>query len=313
MSQTLDVTIVLVNFNQSRFFEQAWKSIESQSIKPAQVFVVDDGSQELDMATVKEIIHSHPLSDVMEFFDGQNLGISQRLNKVLPSITTEWFIVLAADDMLLPNSLAQYSSAVTDDVDVLWGDLELMDESGEDLHLARPRDTWQGPIARRYVAGGHPFEDLLKFNNFVPGGMSLIRTDVIRRANGWDADITTEDFDLWLRIGLSSKFTYVAQSVGRYRIVQGSKSRRDSHKLFDQAKFLGKQVGKSPEIDRDVAYLAAMRWAFTIFRTRKLPAASLKQMAEIMALSPWKLRSQLPRAVWVPVSRAIAARVKRLT
>lgn len=313
MQHTLDVTIVLVNFNQSRFFAQAWQSVRELTVSPHKVFVADDGSQKFDADRVKDILNTNKIPGVIEFFDSENLGISKRLNKILPLIESKWILVLAADDTLVPNSLEIYSQHVSDDVDVLWGDLELMDESGKKINLARPRDTWQGPIAKQYLNVGHPYSDLLRYNNFVSGGMSLIRTDAIRSAHGWDENITTEDFDLWLRIGQTAGFKYVNETVGRYRIVQGSKSRRDSHKLIDQAKFLSKQVGASAQVDRDLAYLAAMRWAFTLFRTRKWPATTLREMAAIMNLSPWNLRRQLPRAVFVPVSRAIFARVNRLT
>ncbi len=310
MKPLLDVTVVLVNYNQSRFFADAWSSLNRLTIRPAKIFVVDDGSTNDDVQKIQATIDAQPLLNVFQYVDGINFGISKRLNLVLPDISTKWLLVLAADDMLAPSALEIFSSAHEDNVEVFWGNLDLIDELGHELKLSRPRDTWQGRVARRYIEPNHPFDDLLRFNNFISGGMTLISTAVLRDAGGWDPQLTTEDFDLWLRIGSTAKFKYVDESVGKYRIVQGSKSRRDSHKLIDQAKLLGKQSGVSSLIDRNLAYLAAMRWAFTIFRTKKLPVTSLAKMAEIMSLSPWLLRSQLPRAIWVPVFESLRAKLK---
>jgi GT2 family glycosyltransferase len=308
--QELDLTIVLLNYNQSRFFDDAWKSVKNQTIVPKHIFVVDDGSRVADSQAVVQIIQEDLYREVRQFIDKDNLGISKRLNTVLPEIDTTWFTVLAADDLLTTDALLHFSQNLSEEVDVVWGNLELMDEQGRELNYARPRDTWQGPVAHSYLEPGFPFNDLLRYNNFIPGGMTLIRTSAVRQAGGWDEDITTEDFDLWLRIGRSSRFKYIDKSVGRYRVVSGSKSRMDSHKILDHARLLGKQTGVSAEVDKRLAYLAAMRWAFTVFRTRNFPTVSLPEMAEIMNLSAWTLRSQLPKAIVFPILGSLFARIR---
>ncbi len=310
--QQLDVTVVLLNFNQSRFFADAWKSVKRQKTVPKHIFVVDDGSRAADSQAVVQVIQQDAYREVRQFIENDNLGISKRLNALLPEIETTWFVVLAADDLFTTDALLHFSQNLNEDVDVVWGNLELMDEGGRELNYARPRDTWQGPVARSYSEPGFPFNDLLRYNNFIPGGMTLIRTSAVRQAGGWDDDITTEDFDLWLRISRSSRFRYIDKSVGRYRLVSGSKSRMDSQKVLDHARLLGKQTGVSPNIDERLAYLAAMRWAFTVFRTRNLPSTSLAEMAEQMKLSPWLLRAQLPRAIFIPTVGSIIARIRRL-
>ena len=313
MSSYAPVTILLINYNQEQFIDDAWKSILSQTVKPAKVLIVDDGSNGEDAAHIEKLItHNHILSTDF-FHDGLNKGISARLNQLLPIIETEWFLILSADDELVPESLERLLSNSTPDIDVLWGDLDVMDSSGHSLDYLRPKDTWQGKAASRYLDSGFPFCDFLKFNNFVPGGMTMIRSASVRDAGGWDSNVTTEDFDLWLRISETSKFKYIGTQVGRYRVVPGSKSRRDNHKLRDQAIFLAKHSGRSKDIDRGVAYLAAMRWAFTAVRLRSIPDYSLAEMARVIGVSPSLAWRQMPRAVANPLYWSLVARVKRLT
>jgi GT2 family glycosyltransferase len=313
MKLSASVSVILVNFNQARFISDAWTSLRNQTIAPEKIFLVDDGSADEDFKAVASLVVDNAELNVQLISDRDNLGISARLNQVLPLVDTEWLLVLAADDALKPNSIELLFAASGSEADVVWGNLDVIDESGSPLGYSRPRNTWQGNVSKRYLDAGFPFNDLLKFNNFVPGGMTLIRAATVRQAGGWDANITTEDFDLWLRISRTSRFKYVDVSVGNYRVVSGSKSRRDSHKLRDQATFLSKHAGQSKEIDKGLAYLAAMRWAFTVLRTRRIPDFSLKDMCQIIGVSPKLAWSQMPRAAANPLYWSLIARVKRVT
>ena len=312
-ASNFEVTVIVVNFNQARFIKDAFTSIRNQTRPAEKVIVIDDGSDPTDVEYLRYLINETGIEIQSFIQDGKNLGISARLNQALNEVRTEWFLVLAADDALLPNSIENLFEPATDSVDVVWGDLDVMDEQGDSLGFSRPRDTWQGAVSTKYKTPNKPFKDLLKFNNFIPGGMTLIRTKTVVNAGGWDSIITTEDFDLWLRISKTSQFLYIAKSVGKYRVVEGSKSRRDSHKLRDQALFLSKHAGQSKKTDRGIAYLAAMRWAFTVLRMRLIPDYSLNEMARVIGVSPVTAWLQMPRAVANPLYWSILARVKRLT
>ncbi|MCX6403750.1 MAG: glycosyltransferase [Actinobacteria bacterium] len=313
MNNSASVTVIVVNFNQARFIKDAFLSIRNQTLSPEKVIVVDDGSAPTDVEDLRRLISETGIEAQCFIQDAKNLGISARLNQALKEVSTEWLLVLAADDVLLPNSIENLFDSVTDSVDVVWGDLDVMDEQGDSLGFSRPRDTWQGTVSTRYKTPNKPFKDLLKFNNFIPGGMTLIRTKTVVDAGGWDSSITTEDFDLWLRISKTSQFKYITKSVGKYRVVEGSKSRRDSHKLRDQALFLSKHAGASKETDKGIAYLAAMRWAFTVLRMRRIPDYSLSEMATGIGVSPLSAWLQMPRAISTPIYWSAIARVKRLT
>jgi glycosyltransferase involved in cell wall biosynthesis len=306
-------SIILVNKDQGKYFSSAWWSVLNQTKKFDQVIIVDDGSKESDVQLIQSCIANQSTYDIELISDQQNLGLSARLNQALELVRSDWFMILAADDQLIPTANEILSKSIDESVNVVWGNLDLIQEDGSELNLSRPRDTWQGPVALRYIEPRYPFKDLLRYNNFIPGGMTLIRTAVVRSASAWDPELTTEDLDLWLRIGKTSRFKYVNESVGKYRIVAGSKSRRDSHKLLDNSKLLSKQTGVDASTDRNIAYLAAMRWAFTVFRTKRIPAMSLTEMAKIIGIPTWYLWTQLPRAIVIPIVGAIFARVKRLT
>jgi glycosyltransferase involved in cell wall biosynthesis len=289
VTDTSQVTVIVVHFNQARFAQEAIASAVEQGVK---VLVVDDGSQPTQLAQLRDVVAGFP--DIRLEADGHNLGLSGRLNSALQHVDTPWLSVLAADDAFEPGGVAALLNAASPDDAVVWGNLALMDEAGVPLGTSRPRNSWQRPIARRYLDGGRPFQDLLRFNNFVTGGMSLIRTDVVRQAGGWDPQVTTEDFDLWLRLSRSHTFRYVDSIVGRYRAVAGSKSRRISHKLHDNIALLSKHVGVDRVTDAGVARTAMLRWIYTAARLRRLPELSVTETTRALGLKRGALWRQLP-------------------
>lgn len=311
MVNTAPVTVVLLNYNQGKYFEQAWTSLLEQQRKPRQVIVIDDGSTGDDVAIISKFVHSEDFQQVLFIHDTVNRGHTARMNQALTLATSEFIMLLSADDWLEPSALADLSRAAKPDVDVVWGNISVVNEDGSSRGYVRPRSNWQGPTARKYKSGGQVFDDLLRVNSFVTGGMSILRVKTVREAGAWDPKVTTEDFDLWLRIGRTANFVYTDTVVGNYRQVPSSKSRKDDHKLIDQATIFSKHTGQDSYTDRGLAYLAAMRWALAVARMKKLPGVSLLKMARIMRLSWWKLYIQLPRAIFNPIFGSLLAALRR--
>jgi glycosyltransferase involved in cell wall biosynthesis len=310
MANTAPITVLLLNYNQSKYFEKSWNSLLSQNLKPEQVLVIDDGSSGNDVEVLAKFVHDKDFSQVTFIHDNINRGHTARMNQALDLATGEFFMLLSADDWLEPNALFELTQAARPDVDVVWGNISVVNENGSSRGYVRPRQNWQGPTASKYVDGGKVFHDILKVNSFITGGMSILRRATILKVGGWDPNVTTEDLDMWLRMGRNSNFVYIDSVVGNYRQVPGSKSRKDEHKLIDQAKIFRKHVGEDKYIDRNLAYLAAMRWALAVARTKRVPKISLYAMANLMNLRWWKLYIQLPRAIFNPLFGSLLATLR---
>ena len=138
-----------------------------------------------------------------------------------------------------------------------------------------------------------------------------MRVNTIRNAGGWDDAITTEDLDLWLRIGKTANFRYVDKVVGNYRQVPNSKSRNDNRKLIDQARIFAKHAGELNELDKKLAYLAAMRWSLAVARMKRFPDITISAMASIMGINSWMIRSQVFKSIWAPVTGSSIAFLQR--
>lgn len=305
------VTIGVFCYNQEPLVRGAINSALAQQPAPVDLVVADDGSSDGSVDVIREVLAAAATPTTL-IADGVNRGLATRLNQALDAASGDWVVWLAADDLLLPTALADLTAAASDDVDVVFGDLDVMDELGRPRGYSRPRDTWQRATAERYRDGRPPLPDMFEVNNFVPGGMCLIRRRALRDACGYDPAIRTEDLDMWLRIGWASRFRYVGRSVGRYRVVPGSTSRSERQNTLDQAR-IARKHRDDLRMRRGCVRLVSMRWALAVGRGRGRPGVSLGEVADTAGVARTELLRALPAAATRPVAgSALAAGRARL-
>jgi glycosyltransferase involved in cell wall biosynthesis len=301
------VTIGVICFNQGRYLDEALASVAAQDYPHLEVLVVDDGSSDGSADTAREVLDSRGMTEATLLADGVNRGLGTRLNEVLGKATGEWVVWLAADDQLEPGAVRALVQAADPTTGVVFGDLAVIDEHGRSRGYARPRDSWQRATALRYRdRAGLPLPDMFRVNNFVPGGMALIRQQVLRDAGGYDPAVRTEDFDMWLRIGWTTKVRYVAAPVGRYRVVPGSTSRSERVNTLDQAAIMAKHwASADPKQRRGYARLAAMRWALAVGRGRGRSAVTLREVSQVSGIPMAQLVRVAPAAAVRPIAGAV--------
>jgi hypothetical protein len=279
-------------------------SVQAQTYPSLEVFLVDDGSADDSLAILRaaKAGNGH-LASATIVADGANRGLHRRMNEVLAAASGEFVMWLAIDDILFPDTIQRLVALAQSnpEVDVIFGDLEVMDVHGAPRGYARPRDTWQRNVAMRHRTPQPAWRGIIEVNNFVPGGMSLLRRESLLRVGGYDDDIRTEDMNMWLKLGRDSSFLYAAQPVGRYRIVPGSKSRNDRVHTLDAARLCGSKLTGDPEWDRGMARLVAMRWALAIARGKGRPGVSLREVSEASGIPMRSLLAALPAAATRPI------------
>jgi glycosyltransferase involved in cell wall biosynthesis len=303
------VSVGIFNFNQAEFLPDCLKGLEAQDYGPIEVFLVDDGSADGSLEVLRSAAERIPNAKVIA--DGTNIGLAGRIGQVVDQASGEWLMWVAADDWLLPAAVETLVSAVTPEVDVIWGDLRVVNESGESLGYSRPRDTWQGNTARKYLTPAKPLDDIFRVNNFITGGMSLIRREAVVRVGGYPPELRLEDLNMWLTLGVNSNFRYVGMEVGKYRVVADSHSHTEERSMPDLAMVSRRHVEVADVPRSGLARLVAMRWCLGFARTRGRPPFGLPEYAHLAGLKPSEVLRELPRAGFDPIWRSLMAWLRR--
>lgn len=93
------VTVIVPLFQGARFIAETLTSIQRQTLTPAEVIVVDDGSGDDGLA----IVRNHPLRTRIIAQD--HLGVAVARNRGLAESSTRWVTFIDQDDLWLPDRL----------------------------------------------------------------------------------------------------------------------------------------------------------------------------------------------------------------
>jgi len=200
------VSVIIPTYNRPTLTIDAIESVRAQTYPSWELLVVDDGSTDDTLHVLGQLISDrrvHLLSQT-------NRGQAAARNLGLKHARGDWIAFLDSDDLWLPNKLSDQMSyiATHPDVDVLYGDLELVDLQGVPLD--------ERPSITRH--SGRVWRHLLR-DNFVPFSTAIVRANLLHQIGGFDETIRrADDYDMWLRLSLLANFQFQPVMGTRYRM-----------------------------------------------------------------------------------------------
>lgn len=188
------VDIVVPCYNYARFLEACVGSILRQSVRDLRVLIIDDASSDDTLSIARKLaeadcrisIISHP----------QNQGHIRTYNEGIAWASAEYFLLLSADDLLTPGSLARA--------------IEVMDRDSEVVLTHGKAVVWQDslPFPRIDVEKNYAFarQDLIQDMcttgvNFVSTPTAVVRTCAQKAVGGYEESLPhSADMEMWLRL-----------------------------------------------------------------------------------------------------------------
>jgi glycosyltransferase involved in cell wall biosynthesis len=237
MSELL-VSVIIPAYNAERFIAETLESVFNQTYRPLEVIVVDDGSTDGTAEIVKNYqksstVGSEPADGADLFYVYQeNSGPSAARNNGLRSARGEYVAFVDADDLWTRNKLerqVRYANSLKD-VALVFGDSTIFNGQGVIVDSAFkkygfPRCDDSGRIV-------NAFETMLE-KNYIPTGTVLLRKSCLERAGFFDENIRYgEDYDLWLRIALTSEIGCIDE-IQELKRIHGNNLSKDEELFFE--------------------------------------------------------------------------------
>jgi glycosyltransferase involved in cell wall biosynthesis len=97
------LSVILPNYNHAKYLPDALEAIMRQSVPPAEVVLIDDGSTDNSMEVITRFAAKYPTIRVYQ--NDQNRGVVYTMNRGIGLAQSEFLLFTAADDMLLPGFL----------------------------------------------------------------------------------------------------------------------------------------------------------------------------------------------------------------
>lgn len=209
------VTIGIAAWNAASYVESAVTSALSQTVRPTEILVVDDGSDD-DTAMLVERLKAPGKG--LTLLRQENLGTASALNRAMSACSTKQLIGLDADDVLLPHAVERFWECAMrhPDAAMIYSDHVVIDEFGTEL-------------AQRSSAPPEELLDRLRLlhdqlaldntDNFLPAGHGrLYDVERILSMGGYASEFRyAEDFDLVVRVAEQWECVHLPEVLYKYR------------------------------------------------------------------------------------------------
>jgi len=193
VSAAVSLSVVVVNFNNSRFLRRALDSVVTQSLQPAEVIVADDCSTDGSCAIVEEYVGRHPIVRLTR--TPRNLGPAGNRDAGIRACTSTHFVTLDSDDWFESGALEAINRRLCADGDrkIVISNFRVVRDAATPLFTI---DT--GGYCT--LANKHQLFSLAARKRFMPGNQLAMATDLYRLLGGLQVSLRLyEDWDFMLR------------------------------------------------------------------------------------------------------------------
>jgi glycosyltransferase involved in cell wall biosynthesis len=216
------VTVIMPVFNGAEYLCAAIDSVTSQTFADWELVVVDDGSTDATPHILQEFSDPRVITIRQE-----NQGEAVARNVGLDAAQGDYIAFLDADDLFLPNALADLAAYLDAnlDVDVVFSDGFYCDRSGKPLmRLSEHRPgIYEGNILEALVLTASVLAATI---------CTLTRRCTIEEQNTrFDSNLVIgPDWDFWIHLAHYAQFGYLDRLTCMYRLHDTNVTRTTDHK-----------------------------------------------------------------------------------
>lgn len=213
------VSVITPTYNRAKFLGLAIESVLGQTYPSLEHIVIDDGSTDDTGA----VIDRYKADARLRFARQSNSGQAVARNVGLRMARGEFICFLDSDNLWKLDKLERQVRLLDENprVDIVYGDLDTIDEEGTIDASAKQMKRYSGRITKH-----------LLIDNFVSFNTAMVRRRCFDEMGGLNESVRAgDDYDLWLRFSAKYEFLYVPQNFAQYRVMRDQIS-SDKEKRF---------------------------------------------------------------------------------
>ncbi len=222
----MNISVYITSYNQKNFLREAVESVLAQTMRPAQIIIIDDCSTDGSRDVIIAYKSRFP-SVITPVFHEQNTGIAQSRIDALRAVTGDYVSYVDGDDRFLPRKLEQEAHVLSEgtNAQAVFSNNYYISEEGErtgvwaENVLPPENDIFCETFARDF-----PKRNLFR--------MELIRYSALQNIGFHDPELALyEDFDLRIRLAKSATILYCNEPLSEIRVHRKGLSSRtaDEH------------------------------------------------------------------------------------
>lgn len=180
------VTIAIPVFNRAAIVGHTLESVAAQTLRPLDVVLVDNNSTDGTLEELQAWASLHSSADFRVRVGVETTpGAAAARNKALEMTETEWILYFDSDDLMEPTHAARALAHAADGVDIVgWDVAEQNGDRSRILPFRADSDIWSSLFGGSYSTQRY-----------------MARTELLRRAGGWDPEVRIwDDIELAARM-----------------------------------------------------------------------------------------------------------------
>jgi glycosyltransferase involved in cell wall biosynthesis len=205
----MKISVIIPVRNRAREVREAIASALAQTLAPAEIIVVDDGSTDDTAAAVAAF------NDRVKLIRQEQKGAAAARNRGAKAACGDWLAFLDSDDLWLPAKLAEQAAAVKDNPRAGLVHTDGWVITGRDASKLEKASTGQAPTDAppthfsRFQPARGPDALVTYLGNPMLTPSVMISREAFERAGGFDESFTiNEDADLFVRV-MASRYETV--------------------------------------------------------------------------------------------------------
>ena len=237
------IDIVVPCYQYARFLRDCVTSVLTQDIQNLRVLVIDDASNDNSAEIAAQLASEDPRVEVS--IHRSNRGHIATYNEGIDWASSDYFLLLSADDLLAPGSLLRAISVMEQHRDISFvhgGDVVLY--AGQplpEISIGAQKPQWRISTGREFI------EELCRtVSNPVSTSTAVVRTTAQKSAGHYCPKLPhSGDMDMWLRLAMFGRVGITAAAQGIRRVHGSNMSAsysQHSGKMRDRQDFLQREA-----------------------------------------------------------------------
>ena len=200
------VSVVVPSYNHAPFVARTLRSIMAQTLAPAELIVIDDGSSDGSPRVIERTLNSCPFP--CELIARENRGLPATLNEGLARARGRYFAYLGSDDLWLAGFLRARVAllAARPQAALAYGHAYLIDAENRIVDCTQDWARYADGDARRML-----------LQTIAPMSPTVLYRRAALARHGWNEAAQLEDYDLYLRLSLEGEFAFDARVLSAWR------------------------------------------------------------------------------------------------
>lgn len=212
------VSVICISHNHQDYIIEALNSVINQSYPNIELIVTDDCSSDKSQQVIKNWLNDYP--NILFIPNEINLGNTKTFNNAAKKATGDYFVDLAADDILLENCIQRqietFINSKFKNTGLVYANIELFDENNNFISIYY--DETENPQS------GDVYEMVISRSTKICSVASMIKKEVFETVGYYDENLAYEDLDLWVRASRLYNFEYIPEVLAKKRELSTSLS-----------------------------------------------------------------------------------------